>query len=422
MKGTYALELVFASYCVAVIAAFTAIYFGARVRSLTGRTKTVWFAIGAFCLGAGIWSMHFVGMSAYQMPMEMEMSFDLILTVASLVIAVLASGLGLKAITSETLSTPQLIIYAFIMGTGVFTMHYTGMYAMKMDPAMQYDNFLVFISGVIAVVACGAALLICRNIDKVDQRYSFWVKLVAALVMGIAICGMHYTGMAAVSFPMESQMAASNTLRGNWMGAPTAIASSIFILLLVYMAFHDFREQERIKREKEAAEQAVLHAAFNDKITNLPNRAAFEDQLLKVIGKNESFTLLYLELSSYRDMSKLYGEAQAQELASSFSEKLRDNFVKAIYIARYSTTGFFVLLNGANKNDIAQQIKQFAAKNNQPMNIQGESFWSTVSAGFSSYPSSGTNTRLLIRQAQVIKTKFPTQLVAREIRDGAVVA
>lgn len=420
MKGTYALELVFASYCVAVIAAFTAIYFGTRVRSLSGSTKTVWFAIGAFCLGAGIWSMHFVGMSAYQMPMEM--SFDLKLTGASLIIAVLASGLGLKAITRETLSVPQLIIYAFIMGTGVFTMHYTGMFAMKMDPAMQYDNLLVFISGVIAVVACGAALWICRNIDKVDQGYSFWVKLVAALVMGVAICGMHYTGMAAVSFPMESQMAASNTLRGNWMGAPTAIASSIFILLLVYMAFQDFREQERIKREKEAAEQAVLHAAFNDKITNLPNRAAFEDQLLKVIGKNESFTLLYLELSSYRDMSRLYGEEQAQELASRFSEKLRGNFVEAIYIARYSTTGFFVLLNSANKNDIAQQIKQFASKNNQPVNIQGESFWATVSVGFSRYPSSGTNTRLLIRQAQVIKTKFAAQHVTRLIKNEAVVA
>ncbi|GAB3096743.1 diguanylate cyclase [Aestuariicella hydrocarbonica] len=422
MKGTYALELVFASYCVAVIAAFTAIYFGARVRSLSGSTKTFWFAIGAFCLGTGIWSMHFVGMSAYKMPMEMEMSFDFKLTATSLIIAVLASGLGLKAITSEALSLPQLIIHAFIMGTGVFTMHYTGMFAMKMDPAMQYDNFLVFISGVIAVVACGAALWICRNIDKAGERYSFWVKLVAALVMGVAICGMHYTGMAAVSFPIESQMAASNTLRGNWMGTPTAIASSIFILLLVYIAFQDFRELERIKKEKMATEQTALHAAFNDKITNLPNRTAFEDQLLKVIGKSDSFTLLYLELNSYRDMSKHYGEAQAQELARTFSERLRGSFGEAIYIARNSTTGFFVLLNSANKSEATQQAKQFVDKNDQPLNINGESYWPTFSVGFSSYPSSGTNTRLLIRQAQVVKTKFSTQPVTRMVKDEAVVA
>ena len=409
MKGSYDLELVAASYCVAVIAAFTAIYFGTRVRSLSGGSKAFWFWAGALCLGGGIWSMHFVGMSAYQMPMHMEMSFDLTITASSLLLAVLSSALGLKAIARETVTTVQLLAHAFIMGMGVFTMHYCGMYAMKMDPAMEYDTLLVALSGVIAVVASGAAMVICRNIERAPRRYSILVKGAAALVMGLAVCGMHYTGMAAVSFPMEATIPVDNSLRGNWMGIPTAAVASIFLLLLVYIAFVDFRELERSRQAEKAAAEAITHAAFNDSNTGLPNRTALDSHLKMRLdaafdGRREPFSLLYFELVDYRRIVNNQGEQAAQEYAQHFAAALIQSLPGNLYLCRYNTNGFIAVLPLSNASTLQGQAQEVARR------LDTRSLQRTApypfGIGYCSYPAAGSIGRLLIRQAQVIRARY----------------
>ncbi len=412
MEGSYDLELVAASYCVAVIAAFSAIYFGTRVRSLSGGSKAFWFWAGALCLGGGIWSMHFVGMSAYQMPMHMEMSFDLTLTATSLVLAVLSSALGLRAIARETVTTPQLLAHAVIMGMGVFTMHYCGMYAMKMDPSMEYNTLLVALSGVIAVVASGAAMVICRNIERVPRRYSILVKAAAALVMGLAVCGMHYTGMAAVSFPMEATMPAANSLRGNWMGIPTAIAASIFLLLLVYIAFADFRELERARQAEKAAAEAIAHAAFNDSNTGLPNRTALEAHLNQRLqsaleGNREPFSLLYFELGDYRRIANQQGEQAAQEYALRFASTLGQSFTRNVYLCRYNTNGFIAVLPLSSANTLQRQAQEIARRLATQARPQAAAY--PFGIGYCSYPAAGAISRLLIRQAQVIRARYESQ-------------
>jgi NO-binding membrane sensor protein with MHYT domain len=224
MEGSYNWMLVFASYCVAVIASYTAIYFGTRVFDLSGRSRRFWLAAGALSLGSGIWSMHFVGMSAYTMPMHMHMSFNATMTLLSWVPAVLASALALYVITLPKVSVKTIASSAFIMGAGIFAMHYGGMYAMQMHPGIEYDTLLV-----------------------IPPQYALAFKVLAALVMGAAICGMHYTGMAAASYPMGAQSHPENLLRGDWMGIPTAIAASILLLLALYSAYTDFRAMERAR-------------------------------------------------------------------------------------------------------------------------------------------------------------------------------
>ncbi|MCP8897861.1 MHYT domain-containing protein [Gilvimarinus xylanilyticus] len=400
MTGSYNLTLVFASYCVAVIAAYTAIYFGTRLFTITGPARRFWLWIGAVCLGTGIWSMHFVGMSAYTMPMDMEMSFSLPLTIASWIPAVLASALALTVITRPQASVKSVVSSAIIMGAGISAMHYGGMYAMQMQPQIQYDSLIVAISVLIAVVASGAALVICRQVRVVPAKYALATKTAAALVMGAAICGMHYTGMAAASYPMGAEMATENSLRGQWMGIPTAIVASLFLLVALVVAYQDFRQAEKERREEKQRTQQIHSAAFTDSVTGLSNRSAFEQALMRRIAGagQKGFSLLYLDLGQYRELQNTEGESASDEFARGVANMLQTRVQGIDVLVRYSSSGFMVLLNGRQQD---AQVKALALA--IKADIQSLPFaaqYGQWTLGCSHYPDSASNSRLLVREAQ----------------------
>ena len=409
MQGSYNWMLVFASYCVAVIASYTAIYFGTRVFTLSGQSRRFWLAAGAFSLGSGIWSMHFVGMSAYSMPMHMHMSFNATLTLLSWVPAVLASALALYVITLPKVSPKTIASSALIMGTGIFAMHYGGMYAMQMHPGIVYDTLLVILSGVIAVVASGAALVICRKVRDVPPQYALAFKVLAALVMGAAICGMHYTGMAAASYPMGAQSHPENLLRGDWMGIPTAIAASILLLLALYSAYTDFRAMERARQEEKNRNAAARQAAFYDSLTGLANRSFLESRVLEKLTVNDAdsvppaFTLAYFELSDYRDLTQRKGEAFAQALINYFVAELQSHLPTAELIARYSGNSFIAIIPSRDPVALNNMVQKMAATFKRSVAITGKQTFCRWSFGFSEFPKSGTNSRNLIRAAQRIR-------------------
>ncbi|WP_244904681.1 sensor domain-containing diguanylate cyclase [Cellvibrio mixtus] len=409
MVGTYNWMLVFASYCVAVIASYTAIYFGTRVFSLSGGARHFWLGMGAFCLGSGIWSMHFVGMSAYTMPMHMHMTFSATLTLLSWVPAVLASALALYVITLPKVSAKTIAASAFIMGTGIFAMHYGGMYAMQMHPGIEYDTLLVILSGVIAVVASGAALVICRKVRDVPPQYALAFKVLAALMMGAAICGMHYTGMAAASYPMGSQSHPDNLLRGDWMGIPTAIAASILLLLALYSAYTDFRAMERARQEERNRNEAARQSAFFDSLTGLANRSLLEAKVLEkltVSATNTSpapFMLVYFELTDYRDLWQRHGEAYAQALTKYVVTELQAQLPTAELVARYSGSSFMAIMPSNDLQVITALVQRLSSRFSAAVTINGTATRCNWGFGFSEYPKSGTNSRNLIRAAQRIR-------------------
>ncbi|MDN3650431.1 MHYT domain-containing protein [Reinekea marina] len=408
MNDSYDLTLVFASYCVAVIASFAAIYFSGRVRSLKSGFKSFSFFAGALCLGGGIWSMHFVGMSAYHT--NFEMTFDVTWTVFSFVVALIASGLGLWVITLEKVSLFQLAGSALLVGMGVFAMHYSGMIAMQMSPGIIYNIPLVILSGIIAVAASFAALLICRNIELVPVKYSLLARLSAALIMGIAVCGMHYTGMSAVTFLVGAICSAENTLRGNWMGVPTAVASSVFLLLLVYIAYQDYRAIERSKREQEARDAAVMKSAFIDASSGLPNRSSLEKHLERLLVEkagqpSSAFDIIYVELSDYRTIVRTKGEETAQNFAKQFARILERSIPENTFLARYNTNGFVAVLPESGLASLKQSARILSEKLLQTSAGKIANIHVRFGLGYSQYPQSGTLPKMLIRQAQVIKLR-----------------
>ncbi|MFE5582647.1 MHYT domain-containing protein [Kitasatospora sp. NPDC056531] len=185
------------SYFVACLGAFVALRSARWALISTGRSRVVWLLFASTSLGAGIWSMHFIAMLGFSVS-GVEISYQPGLTVLSLLVAVAVVGIGLFTV-GYWRSRPvlSLLIGGLTTGLGVAAMHYLGMAAMVLPGHLGYDHLTVAGSIAIAVVAATAALWAALNI-----RGTLAV-LAAAPVMGVAVCAMHYTGMAALSVRLD---------------------------------------------------------------------------------------------------------------------------------------------------------------------------------------------------------------------------
>lgn len=269
MQGTYDLPLVALSIAIATLAAFVAIEFAGRMAERSAE-RGRWLAAGALAMGSGIWSMHFVGMSAFELPVAI--TYDLALTALTWVAAVAVSALALHLVGRGGLSVARVAGGAVAMGAGICVMHYGGMWAMRMDPGIGYDPVWFGISVAIAVGASAAALLIVSALKVVRSWRDVGLRVVAAVVMGFAVAGMHYSGMAAAQFAPGAFCAPGNALAGDWMTTPTAIAALVGLAIAIYFAIDDAREVVQARRAAREADARVAQLAFTDRETGLANR------------------------------------------------------------------------------------------------------------------------------------------------------
>jgi two-component system, sensor histidine kinase and response regulator len=197
LAGTYDYRLVAVSVVIAILAAYAALDLASRVTASFGLARLAWLVGGAFALGLGIWSMHYIGMEAFLLPVPVL--YDWPTVFLSMVAAVAASGLALFIVSRKTMGVGAAAVGSILMGSGIATMHYVGMAAMRLAAMCHYNMRIVALSVVLAIVISFVALLLTFWIR--EQTASFSVrKTVCAVVMGLAIPVMHYVGMAAVSF------------------------------------------------------------------------------------------------------------------------------------------------------------------------------------------------------------------------------
>lgn len=198
MTPTYNPLLVVLSALIAVLSAYTALELASRVTVSQGFTRRLWLTGGAIAMGTGIWSMHFVAMLAFSMPLFI--SYNLTIVLVSLVAAILASAQALFIIGRPKPGLVALLAGSTSMGTGIAIMHYTGMAAMQMPATLRYKPSLFLLSVVIAIAVSLVALKLSIQFREGVWVARKWLKLSTACVMGGAVLSMHYTGMAAAMF------------------------------------------------------------------------------------------------------------------------------------------------------------------------------------------------------------------------------
>src|SRR6266404_8120894 len=205
MTGSYDYRLVALSVLIAVCASYAALELAARTTAARGRARLVWLAGGAAAMGLGIWSMHYVGMLAFTLPVPVLYDWPTVLL--SLLAAVFASAVALFVVSRKRMGWARAVAGSAIMGGGISTMHYTGMAAMRLRAMCSYDPLLLILSVVSAIVISLIALWLTFHFreDAKTKTAALWKTGIAA-VMGAAIPVMHYTGMAAARFTPSSQV------------------------------------------------------------------------------------------------------------------------------------------------------------------------------------------------------------------------
>lgn len=236
---TYNLGLVALSYVVATIASYTALELARRVTKSEGHARHLWLGAGAVAMGLGIWSMHFIGMLAYDP--HMPVAYDVPITTLSWVVAVLVSGYALFIGSRGKVNTKRWITSGVLMGAGISAMHYTGMAAMRMAAELRYYPGLLALSIAIAMVVSSVALWLFFMFSGREEGARFRYKAAAALVMGLAICGMHYTGMEAAYYVGDPGLthAVSDPRSNLWLATSVGFATLFILGVTLLIVFFD---------------------------------------------------------------------------------------------------------------------------------------------------------------------------------------
>jgi PAS domain S-box-containing protein len=329
--GTYDSYLVALSILVACFASYTALDLGGRVRVSRGLARGGWLAIAAIAMGGGIWSMHFIAMLAFVMPMPV--GFDLGQTALSLIVAMAVTGIGFYVIGTRGATLLQLGLSGLFMGLGIVAMHYTGMAAMRMSAHLRYNQLYVALSVFIAIGASTAALWLAFRATNV------WQRVVAAVVMGFAISGMHYTGMAAASFTARTMV---DEARGAASFAETSLALAVagitFVILACALIASLFDRQFAVLAERET----VLLRRSEEQFRQLYRATPLPLYSLAPDGTIEQASDAWLELLGYER-----AEALGKSLADFMTEDSK---------ARYAQSAWPVLQAGGEIKEAEFQL------------------------------------------------------------------
>jgi signal transduction histidine kinase/DNA-binding response OmpR family regulator len=235
LTGVYDDRLVTLSVVIAILAAYAALDLAGRVTASRGFARFLWLAGGAFAFGLGIWSMHYIGMEAFVLPVPVL--YDWPTVFLSMVAAVAASGLALFIASRKTMSVTTAAVGSIFMGAGIATMHYVGMEAMRLPAMCHYNLKTVALSVVLAIAISFVALFL--TFFNREQTTSFsWGKTICAIVMGLAIPVMHYVGMAAVTFtamPLDANDL-KHAIDISSLGLAGIGSATIFVLVFVYIS------------------------------------------------------------------------------------------------------------------------------------------------------------------------------------------
>lgn len=402
--GSYSTSLVVISLCVAILASYTALDLTGRIATAKGRAVYLWMAGGALAMGVGVWSMHFIGMLALRLPFAL--GFDIGITALSLLIAVMSSGFALWLVSQPRLPAWQLVFGALVMGTGIATMHYTGMAAMRMTPGIDYDPTLFGASLLIAVVASGAALQIAFNL----RRNTPYVRLArggAAVVMGFAIVGMHYTGMAAARFADDSYCAAAlDGLTGKGLDNLVLVTTLAVLAIALLTSLLDARLEARtavLADSLSLANQELTHLALHDMLTGLPNRTLLADRIQQAIqAVNEQggcFALMFIDLDGFKPVNDAFGHHMGDQLLREVGLRLREDLRGHDTLARIGGDEFVLLVQLSQPDDALRLAERQVGLINRSFQVAEHELKISASIGIAVFPGNGGNPQELLMNA-----------------------
>ena len=373
----YSYGLIAVSVLTSMVAAYAAFSLAERMRhAASANYRRGWLLGGSVALGIGIWSMHYLGMLAVVLPVDVAYFVPTVLL--SLLMAIAASAVVLSVVSAEKLGWRQLLIGGVLMGAGSGGMHYTGMAAMRSTAMHHYEPGIVVLSLLVAVGFSTLALWIGFSVRD-QTRYREWLRVVGGSVMGLGIAAMHYTAMAGVRYAPDAMLSFSSagTVQVGALGeAAVAVVAAVVLVTGRVTAALDkrrFRDLEAAQIELlETQEQLretnelLSELSYRDSLTGLHNRrhfdAVFETEFRRAARSRASLSLLMIDVDHFKAFNDTYGHQHGDDCLREIAQALEHGPRRAHdCVARYGGEEFVVLLPGANTTDavkIAEKIRE----------------------------------------------------------------
>jgi NO-binding membrane sensor protein with MHYT domain len=295
MAGSYDYRTVALSVLMAIAASYAALDLAGRVTAASGWVRSAWLVSGAGAMGLGIWSMHFIAMLAFSLPVPI--SYHWLTVLLALLAALFASAVALYVVSRQKMSFAQAVVGGTVMGLGIVALHYIGMAAMRLTAVPRFDPRIVTLSVVLAIVFSFIALLLAFDLRK-ETRETTPRKIGSALAVAAGICLMHYTGMAAVSFVPATVIA--NPSRAVSISALGTAAIGTVTLMVLGLAILTSSVDRRFHAQalELARGEARMELARIARIATLGELAASIaheiNQPLAAVGTNASASLRWL--------------------------------------------------------------------------------------------------------------------------------
>ncbi|MEZ7795318.1 EAL domain-containing protein [Citrobacter pasteurii] len=380
------------SFVVAFIASFIALDSAGKVAISSRRESTFWRLSGGATLGMGIWSMHFIGMLAMKMSMPINYHFSL--TAFSFLIALISATLAINiAISGQTLSTRRLIVATSLLSTGVVTMHYVGMVAIVEHVAIRWQFSLILLSVVIAIIASGIGLWLAFHLRQ-NTRRALINRLIAALVMALAIASMHYTGMGAATFTHFGHTAHDglSTLELSiWVCAVTLVI--LGIMLVISMVDSQLRTS-RLADNLHQLNCQLEHQVHFDALTGLANRTQIDVCLQTCLRHSklyqQHFALVFIDLDRFKIVNDTWGHHIGDQLLISSTQRIYSCLDDTMTLARLGGDEFILLVPNSNREAISVLMTRIASAIKEPFTLFGHTIRVSLSAGSCLYPEHGS--------------------------------
>lgn len=380
------------SFIVAFIASFIALDSAGKVAISSRRESTFWRLSGGATLGMGIWSMHFIGMLAMKMSLPINYHFSL--TAFSFLIALISATLAINiAISGQTLSTRRLIVATSLLSTGVVTMHYVGMVAIVEHVAIRWQISLILLSVVIAIIASGIGLWLAFHLRQ-NTRRALINRLIAALVMALAIASMHYTGMGAATFTHFGHTAHDglSTLELSiWVCAVTLVI--LGIMLVISMVDSQLRTS-RLADNLHQLNCQLEHQVHFDALTGLANRTQIDACLQTCLRHSklhqEHFALVFIDLDRFKIVNDTWGHHIGDQLLIASTQRIYSCLDDTMTLARLGGDEFILLVPNSNREAISVLMTRIASAVKEPFTLFGHTIRVSLSAGSCLYPEHGS--------------------------------
>ncbi|WP_421140583.1 putative bifunctional diguanylate cyclase/phosphodiesterase [Pseudomonas sp. NFX15] len=408
--------LVLLAYLVACVGCFATLDMAERVaHAERSASQTRWRWVGAGCLAGGIWAMHFVGMLAFQAPVDLH--YQLPVTLLSLSIALLAAWLAMHTLSLPHLNVQRCLMASVGIGLGIATMHYVGMAAMHSNASIYYHPGLFALSIAIAIGAALAALLLAWYLRNGAGMLHQLFKYCASLMLGAGILSMHFTAMAAFNLVLPGGTLPAQPAEHSHL--QLALTVTVMTLLIIGSSIsaaladkklqhkdHDLQRVNSLLSQLDQARMSLQQVAHYDALTNLLNRRGFNqifaEKLIEKSNEGGMLAVLFLDIDHFKRINDSLGHDAGDELLKVLAGHIKSSIRShEDVVARFGGDEFCLLIDLHDRDEARQMAQRIMQKMKEPIELAGRRMVMTTSIGISLFPEDGKTCEELLKNADL---------------------